>query len=113
MTYSTSYIQLNGEWRKILIISSKTPLYFHAPNLFVKTEHCGDVDYLTTYLTTGNVYREFHEAEKHSYWFLLKSENIQAVTTNEQTLTDAELALIAAEQRVTDLDLQLLEVQSQ
>ena len=113
MTYSTSYIQLNGEWRKILIISSKTPLYFNAPNLFVKTEHCGDVDCLTTYLTTGNVYREFHEAEKHSYWFLLKSENIQAVTTNEQTLTDAELALIAAEQRVTDLDLQLLEVQSQ
>ena len=71
-----------------------------------------DGAFLTSYtLGTQRIIR--HDENATAVWMRITGENVvESPTLLQQQITDSDLARIEAEQRATDLDLQLLEVQN-
>ncbi|MVB09580.1 hypothetical protein CAFE_02360 [Caprobacter fermentans] len=65
MTCTTNKIQINGEWRDILVIQSDVPVTFANPGCIA--------DGNTLYFTDGAVFRSEQQDGKYYYWFVINS----------------------------------------
>lgn len=65
MTCTTNKLQINSEWRDILIVQSDTPVTFANPGCIAD----GNV----LYFTDGAVFRSEQQGGKYYYWFVINS----------------------------------------
>lgn len=86
MTYNTTFAQVSlanssPSWRQILVVSDKNPISFPNPSIIKKTDTIDDINYTTTYYTTGFIFRQIEKDGVYYYWFILnKIENEENVS---------------------------------
>lgn len=95
MICSTNKLQINNEWRDVLIIQSDAPVTFVNPGCIA--------DGNTLYFTDGAVLRSDQQDGKYFYWFVIERQEAQNSADQEARDRAAEnaLTLLDIDYRVT------------
>ena len=107
MTCITNKLQINSEWRDILIVQSDTPVTFANPGCIAD----GNV----LYFTDGDVFKSEQQDGKYYYWFVIDRQEVRTIedqaardqaTANAMTLLDLDYRMTLAENGVKESDLE-------
>lgn len=94
MEYSTSFIELNGVWREILIVPASETQTFGDQFIFTQPFEDGNTFGEIIYYTEG-LYKEIEENGKFYYWFLLRSKETRATTNYEADVKELQAQIAA------------------
>lgn len=106
MTCTTNKLQINSEWRDILIVQSDTPVTFANPGCIAD----GNV----LYFTDGDVFKSEQQDGKYYYWFVIERQETHSAedqearnqeAANAQTLLDLDYRVTLTENGVKESDL--------
>ena len=97
--YSTSYIELDGMWREVLLISAPEAQIFGNQFIFTQPFEDGNTFGEIIYYTEG-LYNEIEEDGKFHYWFLLRSKETRVTTNYEADVVElkAQMAALLGEE---------------
>lgn len=107
MICTTNKLQINGEWRDILIVQNDVPVTFANPGCIAD----GNV----LYFTDGDILKSEQQDGKYFYWFVIDRQEVRTIedqaardqaTANAMTLLDLDYRMTLAENGVKESDLE-------
>ena len=107
MTCATNKLQINDQWRDILIVQSDSPVTFANPGCIA--------DGAVLYFTDGDVFKTEQQDGKFYYWFVIERQEILPVVDQEARdqeaanalmLLDLDYRMTLTENRVKESDIE-------
>mgnify|MGYP000960411143 CR=1 FL=1 len=106
MTCATNKLQINDEWRDVLIVGNDSPVTFANPGCIA--------DGGVLYFTDGTIFKSEQQDGKYYYWFIIERQEVRTVdqeardqaSANALTLLDLDYRVTLTENGVKESDLE-------